>query len=168
MGSLVVRASDFRPEDLGSMHDAIKYPPSSHGFHAYIVEVEIDGVAIYRPFVEFHRAKSYCHLYGAQGQRQTERNVHQGVLVHNPRDVALRTSPFLPYSSSTLSLGLNKILMFYRLALRYSFNHDDVIDIEPKRWPSCVLDVKNQQDHSSFSTNFQSSENHLCHSDILL
>ncbi|PRD32985.1 UNVERIFIED_CONTAM: hypothetical protein NCL1_18804 [Trichonephila clavipes] len=28
------------------------------------------GVAIYRPFGEFHRAKSYCHLYGAQGQRQ--------------------------------------------------------------------------------------------------
>ncbi|GFV87728.1 uncharacterized protein TNCV_780101 [Trichonephila clavipes] len=34
------------------------------------VEVEIGGVAIYRPFGEFHRAKSYCHLYGAQGQRQ--------------------------------------------------------------------------------------------------
>ncbi|GFV32105.1 hypothetical protein TNCV_1673941 [Trichonephila clavipes] len=28
------------------------------------------GVAIYRPFGEFRRAKSYCHLYGAQGQRQ--------------------------------------------------------------------------------------------------
>ncbi|GFX39879.1 hypothetical protein TNCV_2646421 [Trichonephila clavipes] len=28
------------------------------------------GVAIYRPFEEFYRAKSYCHLYGAQGQRQ--------------------------------------------------------------------------------------------------
>ncbi|GFV37151.1 hypothetical protein TNCV_1720731 [Trichonephila clavipes] len=36
-------------------------------FHAEIVEVEIDGVAIYRPFVEFRRAKLYCHLYGAQG-----------------------------------------------------------------------------------------------------
>ncbi|GFX64487.1 hypothetical protein TNCV_4043771 [Trichonephila clavipes] len=35
-----------------------------------IVEVEIGGVAIYRPFEEFRRAKSYCHLYGAQGQRQ--------------------------------------------------------------------------------------------------
>ncbi|GFY01703.1 hypothetical protein TNCV_2608861 [Trichonephila clavipes] len=39
-------------------------------FHAEIVEVEIGGVAIYRPFGEFRRAKSYCHLYGAQGQRQ--------------------------------------------------------------------------------------------------
>ncbi|GFX13172.1 hypothetical protein TNCV_2989361 [Trichonephila clavipes] len=29
-----------------------------------------DGVAIYRPFGEFRRAKSYFHLYGAQGQRQ--------------------------------------------------------------------------------------------------
>ncbi|GFX64984.1 uncharacterized protein TNCV_451221 [Trichonephila clavipes] len=27
-------------------------------------------VAIYRTFGEFRRAKSYCHLYGAQGQRQ--------------------------------------------------------------------------------------------------
>ncbi|GFV41198.1 hypothetical protein TNCV_2979521 [Trichonephila clavipes] len=33
-----------------------------------IVEVEIGGVAIYHPFGEFRRAKSYCHLYGAQGQ----------------------------------------------------------------------------------------------------
>ncbi|GFY16637.1 uncharacterized protein TNCV_2787631 [Trichonephila clavipes] len=27
-------------------------------------------VAIYRPFGEFRRFKSHCHLYGAQGQRQ--------------------------------------------------------------------------------------------------
>ncbi|GFV03774.1 hypothetical protein TNCV_1877221 [Trichonephila clavipes] len=39
-------------------------------FHAEIVEGEIGGVAIYHPFGEFRRAKSYCHLYGAQGQRQ--------------------------------------------------------------------------------------------------
>ncbi|GFY14377.1 hypothetical protein TNCV_1021421 [Trichonephila clavipes] len=39
-------------------------------FHAEIVEEEIGGVAIYRPFGEFRRAQSYCHLYGAQGQRQ--------------------------------------------------------------------------------------------------
>ncbi|GFT47461.1 hypothetical protein TNCV_3749981 [Trichonephila clavipes] len=39
-------------------------------FHAEIVEVEIGGVAIYRPFGEFRRAKPYCHMYGAQGQRQ--------------------------------------------------------------------------------------------------
>ncbi|GFU49398.1 uncharacterized protein TNCV_2161961 [Trichonephila clavipes] len=44
------------------------FPPLQ--FHAEIVEVEIGGVAIYRPFGEFRRAKSYCHLYGAQGQRQ--------------------------------------------------------------------------------------------------
>ncbi|GFX93485.1 hypothetical protein TNCV_1094251 [Trichonephila clavipes] len=41
---------------------------SSLQFHAEIVEVEIGGVAIYRPFGEFGRAKSYCHLYGAQGR----------------------------------------------------------------------------------------------------
>ncbi|GFV94317.1 hypothetical protein TNCV_2267711 [Trichonephila clavipes] len=70
VGSLVVRASDSRPESLGSMSDATKYPPSTHGTNAVIVEVEIGGVAIHRPFGEFRRAKSYCQLYGAQGQRQ--------------------------------------------------------------------------------------------------
>ncbi|GFY30240.1 hypothetical protein TNCV_3091471 [Trichonephila clavipes] len=39
-------------------------------FLAEIVDMEIGGVAIYCSFGEFHRAKSYCHLYGAQGQRQ--------------------------------------------------------------------------------------------------
>ncbi|GFU57036.1 hypothetical protein TNCV_1779041 [Trichonephila clavipes] len=38
-------------------------------FNAEIVELEIGGIHIYRPFGEFHRAKSYCHLYGTQGQR---------------------------------------------------------------------------------------------------
>ncbi|GFT73039.1 uncharacterized protein TNCV_1977261 [Trichonephila clavipes] len=42
----------------------------SPSVHAEIEEVEIGVVAIYRPFGEFRRAKSYCHLYGAQGQRQ--------------------------------------------------------------------------------------------------
>ncbi|GFX82602.1 hypothetical protein TNCV_1192771 [Trichonephila clavipes] len=68
MGRIVVRASDSRPEGLGSMPNAAKYPPSTHGFPAEIVEVEKGGVAIYRPFGDFRRAKSYCHLYGAQGQ----------------------------------------------------------------------------------------------------
>ncbi|GFX53186.1 uncharacterized protein TNCV_361811 [Trichonephila clavipes] len=39
-------------------------------FHANIVEVDVGGDAIYRPFGEFRRANSYCHLYGVQGQRQ--------------------------------------------------------------------------------------------------
>ncbi|GFW61026.1 hypothetical protein TNCV_4872361 [Trichonephila clavipes] len=43
-----------------------------HLFHAKIVEVEIGGVTIYRPFGEFHRTNSYCHLYGAQGQGQRQ------------------------------------------------------------------------------------------------
>ncbi|GFS62933.1 uncharacterized protein TNCV_2054191 [Trichonephila clavipes] len=30
----------------------------------------IGGVAIYLPLGEFCRAKSYCHMYAAQGQRQ--------------------------------------------------------------------------------------------------
>ncbi|GFW93703.1 transposable element Tcb1 transposase [Trichonephila clavipes] len=40
--------------------------------HGKIVEVEIGGVAIYRPFGEFRRANSYCHLYGAQGLGQLQ------------------------------------------------------------------------------------------------
>ncbi|GFW54793.1 uncharacterized protein TNCV_2654331 [Trichonephila clavipes] len=45
------------------------FPPLQ--FHAKIVEVEIGGVTIYRPFGEFRRSNSHCHLYGAQGQRQS-------------------------------------------------------------------------------------------------
>ncbi|GFT21455.1 uncharacterized protein TNCV_2307131 [Trichonephila clavipes] len=40
--------------------------------HGKIVEVEIGGVAIYRPFGEFRRANSYCHLYRAQGLGQRQ------------------------------------------------------------------------------------------------
>ncbi|GFX81689.1 hypothetical protein TNCV_4645271 [Trichonephila clavipes] len=40
------------------------FPPLQ--FDEEIVEVEINGVAIYRPFGEFRRAKSYCRLCGAQ------------------------------------------------------------------------------------------------------
>ncbi|GFV70170.1 uncharacterized protein TNCV_2553141 [Trichonephila clavipes] len=41
-------------------------------FHAKIVEGEIGGVAIYRPFGELNRANTYCHLYGAQGLGQLQ------------------------------------------------------------------------------------------------
>ncbi|GFW00585.1 hypothetical protein TNCV_2283311 [Trichonephila clavipes] len=34
VGSLVVRASDSRPEGLGSMPDATKHPPCTHGVRA--------------------------------------------------------------------------------------------------------------------------------------
>ncbi|GFT23285.1 hypothetical protein TNCV_2015841 [Trichonephila clavipes] len=34
VGSLVVRASDSRPEGLGPMPDATKYPPSTYGVRA--------------------------------------------------------------------------------------------------------------------------------------
>ncbi|GFV54966.1 hypothetical protein TNCV_1663331 [Trichonephila clavipes] len=60
------------PKSCGLIHErrgtGEYFPPLQ--FNAEIVEVEIGGVAIYRPFGEFRRAKSYCHLYGAQGQRQ--------------------------------------------------------------------------------------------------
>ncbi|GFU48843.1 thrombospondin-3b [Trichonephila clavipes] len=44
VGSLVVRASDSRPEGLSSMPDSTKCPPSTYEFHAKVVEVEIGGV----------------------------------------------------------------------------------------------------------------------------
>ncbi|GFT20931.1 hypothetical protein TNCV_3130851 [Trichonephila clavipes] len=66
MGSLVVRASDSRPEGLGSMPpNTLRFPCRNWGAG------DRGGVAIYHPFGEFRRAKLYCHLYGAQGQRQT-------------------------------------------------------------------------------------------------
>ncbi|GFU67591.1 uncharacterized protein TNCV_1643401 [Trichonephila clavipes] len=46
-----------------------EYLPPLHG---KIVEVEIGVVAIYRPFGDFRRANSYCHLYGAQGLDQRQ------------------------------------------------------------------------------------------------
>ncbi|GFS73971.1 uncharacterized protein TNCV_108501 [Trichonephila clavipes] len=63
MGSKVLWA-EARVQGTGE-----NFPPLQ--FHAKIVEGEIDGSAIYRNVLsslrEFHRAKSYCHLYGAQG-----------------------------------------------------------------------------------------------------
>ncbi|GFV86891.1 hypothetical protein TNCV_2198431 [Trichonephila clavipes] len=56
VGSLVVRASDSRPEGLGSMPDATKHPLSTHGFTC-INGGDRGRVAIYRPFGEFRRAK---------------------------------------------------------------------------------------------------------------
>ncbi|GFV33092.1 hypothetical protein TNCV_705051 [Trichonephila clavipes] len=50
---VVVRASDSRLEGLGSVPDATKHPRSTHEFHAKIVEVDIGGVAIFRPFGDF-------------------------------------------------------------------------------------------------------------------
>ncbi|GFU68434.1 hypothetical protein TNCV_3869261 [Trichonephila clavipes] len=62
-GSLVVRASDSRPEGLDPMPDVTKYSSSIHGFHANIVE--IGGVAIYRPlgnFPELNRTVTWMVL----------------------------------------------------------------------------------------------------------
>ncbi|GFW66020.1 hypothetical protein TNCV_588461 [Trichonephila clavipes] len=68
---------------------ATKYPPRTHGFHAKIVEVEIGGVAIYRPFGEFRRPNSYCLLYGAQGLRRTSSPLPQDEF-HGPRSDYVR------------------------------------------------------------------------------
>ncbi|GFU91256.1 uncharacterized protein TNCV_4925861 [Trichonephila clavipes] len=53
VGSLVVRASDSRPEGLGSMLDVTKYPQSAHGFTCRNCGGGDRGrVAIYRPIGE--------------------------------------------------------------------------------------------------------------------
>ncbi|GFU61712.1 uncharacterized protein TNCV_4611901 [Trichonephila clavipes] len=53
VGSLVVRASDSRPDGLGSMLDVTKYPPSAHGFTCRNCGGGDRGrVVIYRPFGE--------------------------------------------------------------------------------------------------------------------
>ncbi|GFW88057.1 DUF4817 domain-containing protein [Trichonephila clavipes] len=52
------------------LHQKLCETGSFQTFHAEIVVVKIGGVTIYRTFGEFRRAKSYCHLYGAQGQQQ--------------------------------------------------------------------------------------------------
>ncbi|GFT33548.1 hypothetical protein TNCV_4381381 [Trichonephila clavipes] len=58
VGSLVVRASDSRPEGLGSMPDATKHPPSTHESRCRNCGGGDRGrVAIYRPFGELRRAK---------------------------------------------------------------------------------------------------------------
>ncbi|GFV46413.1 uncharacterized protein TNCV_3233021 [Trichonephila clavipes] len=56
VGSLVVRASDSRPEGLGSMPDATKHPPSTHGSTCRNCG-DRGRVAIYRSFGEFRRSK---------------------------------------------------------------------------------------------------------------
>ncbi|GFV36528.1 uncharacterized protein TNCV_2260471 [Trichonephila clavipes] len=110
-GLLVVTASDSRPEGLGSMppntlpvhteYVLVKLvgskvlwaesrvqgigeylpPLQSHG---KIVGVEIGGVAIYRPFGEFRRANSYCHLTAMAGSDvvQSERPIFDDFFQH--------------------------------------------------------------------------------------
>ncbi|GFS68046.1 coiled-coil domain-containing protein 124 [Trichonephila clavipes] len=71
VGSLVVRASDSRPEGLGSMPDATKHPQSTHGVSRCrnCGGGDRGRVAIYRPFGELRRAKIVLSPV-AQGQRQ--------------------------------------------------------------------------------------------------
>ncbi|GFT50606.1 hypothetical protein TNCV_551921 [Trichonephila clavipes] len=91
VGSLVVRASDSRPEGLGSMPDASEYTRStcslsqwvrslvglitSAGTGEYFPPLQFKGrnwgggnrrCRHQYPFEEFRRAKSYCHVYIAQ------------------------------------------------------------------------------------------------------
>ncbi|GFW87628.1 hypothetical protein TNCV_4485931 [Trichonephila clavipes] len=54
------------------------------------------------------------------------------VLVQNSRSVALDIWPLLlqSFSKAFRSQDLNIVLLYYRLALKYPFNHNDVITIE--------------------------------------
>ncbi|GFV65001.1 hypothetical protein TNCV_763431 [Trichonephila clavipes] len=98
--SLVVRASDSRPEgmefDTRCHQTPSEYTRSTCSLNQWVRSLvglitsagtgeyfpplqftcrncgggDRGCAAIYRSFGEFRRAKSYCHLYGAQGQRQ--------------------------------------------------------------------------------------------------
>ncbi|GFT69358.1 putative transposable element [Trichonephila clavipes] len=101
----MVRASDSRPGGLGSMPNAIKYPPSTHESHGKIVGVEISGVAIYRPFGEFRHADSNCHLKtvrcalwagGIIGPYFFETDEGHNVTVNGDRYRAMITNFFIP------------------------------------------------------------------------
>ncbi|GFX52674.1 retrotransposable element Tf2 protein type 1 [Trichonephila clavipes] len=61
VGSLVVRASDSRPEGLGH-----QMPTDSL---AEMAEIEVVSPSVV-PSGSFSELKSHCHLYGAQSQRQ--------------------------------------------------------------------------------------------------
>ncbi|GFV02343.1 hypothetical protein TNCV_855651 [Trichonephila clavipes] len=71
VGSLVVRAPTHTPENRNSTAWGTGENFLPLQFQALIGEVEIDGGAIYwnvrSSLREFHRTKSCCHLYGAQG-----------------------------------------------------------------------------------------------------
>ncbi|GFX10074.1 uncharacterized protein TNCV_4539451 [Trichonephila clavipes] len=63
LGSYSICAGGYPEEDsCESQAQGLENISLNFSFHAKIVEVEIGGVAIYRPFGEFRRAKSYCHL----------------------------------------------------------------------------------------------------------
>ncbi|GFT58844.1 hypothetical protein TNCV_184991 [Trichonephila clavipes] len=74
------------PKSCGLSHERrglenIYFPPLQ--LHAEIVEVEIGGVAIYRLFGEFRRAKSYCHLVvPARSSSQSSRHCWRSLLPH--------------------------------------------------------------------------------------
>ncbi|GFT36796.1 hypothetical protein TNCV_2755891 [Trichonephila clavipes] len=74
------------------------------------MEVEIGGVAIYRPFGEFRRAKSYCHQYGAQGQRQAScHDDFRGSRSDYVRQAALETTTCCLNSSLFITVGKARI-----------------------------------------------------------
>ncbi|GFT08514.1 hypothetical protein TNCV_5024171 [Trichonephila clavipes] len=71
VGSLVVGAPDSRPEGLGSIPDATKYPPGTHG----VVSPSIVPLGNFAELIRtIRRANSYYHLYCAQGQNDRRRS----------------------------------------------------------------------------------------------
>ncbi|GFS81131.1 uncharacterized protein TNCV_1223861 [Trichonephila clavipes] len=73
MGSLVVRASDSRPEGLGSMPDATKYPPSTHGLKVS-EELGIAQIVISRLWQRFQDDGNVSRCYSTGSPRVTMPN----------------------------------------------------------------------------------------------
>ncbi|GFV85172.1 hypothetical protein TNCV_4172251 [Trichonephila clavipes] len=69
-----ISGQSFIPSNISRVDDEEMILPV-HGVSQTVPCINCGGgirgcIAIYRPFGEFRRAKSDCHLYGAQGQRQ--------------------------------------------------------------------------------------------------
>ncbi|GFU53289.1 uncharacterized protein TNCV_2953251 [Trichonephila clavipes] len=115
VGSLVVRASDSRPEGLGSMLNVTKYPPSAHGFTCRNCGGGDRGrVAIYRPFGEVSLSLNRtvtCMVLKAN-DRRTSCPCHDEF--RGPRsDYVRQLVKFLPLSENSFAhLSLRAINLF--------------------------------------------------------
>ncbi|GFY02182.1 uncharacterized protein TNCV_5100421 [Trichonephila clavipes] len=110
----VVRASDSRPEGLGSMLDVTKYPASAHGFTCRNCGGGDRGrVAIYRPFGEVSLSLNRtvtCMVLKAN-DRRTSCPCHdefRGPLSDYVRQMALATTT-TTYFTNIIALTLSEM-----------------------------------------------------------
>ncbi|GFU71937.1 transposable element Tc1 transposase [Trichonephila clavipes] len=71
--SLVVRATDSRPEGLGSMPDAAKYSPSAHGTRRVAGQVDRSECAVRNCWEQWTREGTHARKTGSGATRKTTR-----------------------------------------------------------------------------------------------